>query len=98
MEAKKNSCLNFKAATEPKASDKHSDTGLVGATCRHGIPVRWMNIRGGGEKLCYANAILEEVMESPHCPENLVFLPTFRKSNAPGRLYSMISPALLKVT
>jgi len=69
------SCLNFKAATNPKVAAKFSDTGIIVATCRHDIPLRLFNIRGTGERLSYPHTILVDIMKDPDCAEELVNCP-----------------------
>jgi len=66
------SCLNFKAATNPKVAEKFSDSGIIVCTCRHDIPLRLVNIRGTGEKLCYAQTILLDLLNSRDCAKELV--------------------------
>jgi hypothetical protein len=47
-------CENmFKAVDEKKSNVKNSHldiVGIVGATCTHGIPMRFVNVLSGGEK------------------------------------------------
>ena len=51
---KENGCDSyFKAADQDRAkikSKKLDDTGLFGSTCRHGIPLKFINLKGIGER------------------------------------------------
>jgi len=67
------SCMNFRAATEPRVSQKHSDSGLILICCRHDIPLRLFNVRGTGERLEYAQLLLTSVLSDPDCPKKLVY-------------------------
>ncbi|PKY60134.1 hypothetical protein RhiirA4_517405 [Rhizophagus irregularis] len=55
-------CENyFKAADQAqcKKKSKHlDDTGLFGSTCRHGIPLRFINLKGIGERFSLAECLL----------------------------------------
>jgi hypothetical protein len=44
---------NFKAANQIKSLQKSKyldDTGIFGSTCRHGIPLKFLNLRNMGER------------------------------------------------
>ncbi|EGG12645.1 uncharacterized protein MELLADRAFT_86843 [Melampsora larici-populina 98AG31] len=40
------------------------DTGVFGSTCRHDVPLRFVNIYKSGEKLHYAITILDNILEA----------------------------------
>jgi KDZ transposase-like protein len=67
-------CTNFKAATDPKVSERYSDAGVILAACRHDIPLRLFNVRGTGERHSYAHLLLETIMNDAHCPKKLVMI------------------------
>ena len=44
---------HFKAANQKRANLKSNyldDTGIFGSTCRHGIPLKFINLKGIGER------------------------------------------------
>jgi hypothetical protein len=54
---------SFKCLARKYADINHVPTGVFGAVCaRHGFPLYMMNM-DGGEKYCYADTILDKVLE-----------------------------------
>jgi len=43
--------------------DGLNETGLCGSVCKHGIPLFFLNIRFGGEKMIFASKILDELLK-----------------------------------
>ncbi|RIA84565.1 hypothetical protein C1645_858965, partial [Glomus cerebriforme] len=55
---------NFKAADQLKSYNKSEsldDTGLFGCTCRHGIPIKFINLRNIGERYSLAECLISEL-------------------------------------
>ncbi|CAB4490608.1 unnamed protein product [Rhizophagus irregularis] len=55
---------HFKAANQTKANLKSNyldDTGIFGSTCRHGIPLKFINLKGIGERFSLAEYILSDL-------------------------------------
>lgn len=58
----------FAAAAEKPASMKEYDeTGVFGIVCRHGSPLRYINLYQG-ERMMYAYGLLKEVMSKTERP------------------------------
>ncbi|GES73169.1 hypothetical protein GLOIN_2v1886648 [Rhizophagus clarus] len=55
---------NFKAADQYNSYHKSKsldDTGLFGCTCRHGIPIKFINLRNIGERYSLAECLISEL-------------------------------------
>ena len=54
-------------AAKPKSMDRLDETGLMGATCRHGQPLRYISTFGG-ERYGVTAYLLQQVVDA--CPQN----------------------------
>ncbi|RHZ88257.1 hypothetical protein Glove_24g30 [Diversispora epigaea] len=55
---------HFKASEQKtKKNDKWDDSGLFGCTCRHGIPIRFINLRDMTERYNLTECLLEEIIK-----------------------------------
>ncbi|CAB4482642.1 unnamed protein product [Rhizophagus irregularis] len=57
----------FKAADQARSNikSKHlDDTGLFGSTCRHGIPLKFINLKGIGERFSLAECLLYQLQDT----------------------------------
>lgn len=58
---------SFRAADEKKALQKNQSkldiSGIVGTTCGHGIPLKFIDIRSGGERLVYGLFLLNSIID-----------------------------------
>ncbi|CAB5368131.1 unnamed protein product [Rhizophagus irregularis] len=57
---------NFKATNQIKSLQKFKhldDTGIFGSTCRHGIPLKFLNLRNMGERYVLAECLIDHFQQ-----------------------------------
>lgn len=72
--------------------DGLDETGLCGSVCKHGVPLYFLNIRFGGEKMIFHSTVLDAVIdEKPDAKLQLRF-----DSMCIFRTWRMVTPHILK--
>jgi hypothetical protein len=66
--------IRFKALKNTSAQKKFEDNGMVAAVCTCGVPLRFYNVSGTGERLAYAHRLIDEILADPSCPDSVFIL------------------------
>ncbi|PKC00204.1 hypothetical protein RhiirA5_257439, partial [Rhizophagus irregularis] len=90
---------NFKAADQLRSFNKSKfldDTGIFGSTCRHGVPLKFLNLKNMGERYILAECLIDNFQHKfPNSDQKFIFLydiacsfhAHISKSNNPLHLY-----------